>query len=54
MEDFEEWLALDTPQERLLALARRSHEGPFECWPVSKHVNNARNDTPDLMRPLDG
>ena len=54
VDDFEEWLALDTPQERLLALARRSHEGPFECWRVSKHVNNACNDTPDLMLPLDG
>ena len=53
-EDFEEWLAPDSSQDRLLALARRSHEGPFECWRVSRGVNNARNDTPDLMRPLDG
>ena len=53
-DDFEEWLALDTPQERLLALSRYSYEGPFECWRVSTHVNNTRNDTPDLMLPLDG
>ena len=34
VDDFEEWLALDTPQERLLALSRYSYEGPFECWRV--------------------
>ena len=50
--DFEEWLAPDTPQDRLLALARRSCEGPFECWPVSKRVNSPRNDAPDLLAPL--
>ena len=51
-DDFDEWLAPDAPQDRLLALARRSHEGPFERWPVSRAVNNARNDHPDLLLPL--
>ena len=51
--DFDEWLTPGTPQDRLLALARRSHEGPFEHWPVSRRVNNARNDDPDLLLPLD-
>ena len=51
-EDFEEWLAPDTGTERLLALARRSTEGPFDCWPVSKRVNYPRNDDPDLLAPL--
>ena len=38
--------------DRLLALARRSTEGPFDCWPVSKRVNYPRNDAPDLLAPL--
>ena len=53
-EDFDAWLAPGAPQDRLLALARRSHEGPFERWPVSRRVNNARNDDPDLLLPLNG
>ena len=52
--DFDTWLAPDTPQERLLALARRSHEGPFDRWPVSRRVNNPRNEGPELLQPLDG
>lgn len=50
--DFDTWLAPDTPQDRLLALARRSHEGPFEHWRVSRRVNSSRNDAPDLLLPL--
>ena len=50
--DFDEWLAPDTAQDRLLALARRPHEGRFDRWPVSRLVNNARNDAPDLLLPL--
>ena len=51
-DDFDEWLAPDTPQDRLLALARHSTEGPFDCWPVSKRVNYPRNDDPELLAPL--
>ena len=51
--DFEEWLASDTPQDRLLALARRPHEGPFEHWRVSRRVNSSRNEGPDLLLPLE-
>ena len=49
---FDEWLAPDTPEERRLALARSAYEGPFSCWPVSRRVNNARNDDPELLLPL--
>ena len=52
--DFDEWLAPYTPQERRLALARCAHEGPFDRWPVSRRVNNARSDAPDLVQPVDG
>ena len=43
-DNFDEWLAPDTSAERLLA--RRSHEGPFEHWPISRRVNNPRNEGP--------
>ena len=51
--DFEEWLAPDTETERLLALARRSSEGPFERWAVSRRMNSPRNDEPNLLQPLE-
>ena len=51
-DDFDEWLDPGTGTERLLALARPAYEGPFDCWPVSKRVNYPRNDTPDLLLPL--
>ena len=52
-EGFDEWLAPGTPTERLLALARHSHEGPFESRRVSRRVNNSRNEGPDLLLPLE-
>ena len=52
-EDFGEWLAPDSTQDRLLALARRSHDGPFDHWPVSRCANNARNDDPDQLLALE-
>ena len=51
-DDYEEWLAPETDTQRLLALARRPSEGPFEHWPVSQRVNNVRNDDAALLRPL--
>lgn len=53
-DDFDEWLAPDTPEERRLALARSAYEGPYDRWPVSRRVNNPRNEGPDLVQPLDG
>ena len=50
--DFDEWLEPSTGTERLLALARCADEEPFDHWPVSRRVNNARNDEPDLLQPL--
>ena len=50
-DDFGEWLEPSTPSERLLALARRAYEGPFDRWAVSRRVNSARNDDPDLLLP---
>ena len=52
-DDFEEWLDPGTGTERLLALARCSYDGHFDRWRVSRRVNNARNDAPDLLLPLD-
>ena len=52
--DFEEWLTPDSTQDRLLALARSAYEGPYESLRVSRRANNARNNDPDLLLPLDG
>ena len=52
--DFDERLKPGTQTERLLGLVRCTYEGPFDRWPVSRRVNNARNDAPDLLLPLDG
>ena len=51
--DFGQWLEPSTPPERLLALTRRAYEGPFDRRVVSRRVNNARNDGPDLLLPSD-
>ena len=53
-DDFDEWLAPDTPEKRLPALARCAYEGPCDRWPVSRRVNSPRNEGPDLAQPLDG
>ena len=51
-DDFEDWLEPSTPPDRLLEMARCAHEGPFDRWPVSRRMNDARNDLPDLLLPL--
>ena len=49
--DVDEWLAPESPAARLLELARTAFAGPFDRWAVSRAVNSARNDTPELLRP---
>ena len=51
-DDFGQWLEPGTAPERLLALAGRAYEGPFDRWAVSRRVNNARNDEPELLLGL--
>ena len=53
-EDFDEWLAPGTTQERRLELVRTPWEGPYNQWRVSRRVNSSRNEGPDLVQPLDG
>ena len=50
-EHFAAWLDPDTPRERLLALVRTPHTGPFEVRAVSPAVNNPRNDHPGVLVP---
>lgn len=47
--DVAEWLEPHTPPERLLDMVRRPYDGPYANWPVSRRVNNARNDDPHLL-----
>jgi putative SOS response-associated peptidase YedK len=47
------WLAPASPDPgELLALLRPAPDDLLERYPVSKRVNNARNEGPDLVVPL--
>jgi putative SOS response-associated peptidase YedK len=50
-EDFDEWLDPATPAERVQAMLQQSRTD-FTGYPVSTMVNNARNDSPDLLREV--
>ena len=52
--DMDEWLHPASPGERLVELARAAWNGPFDVRPVSRAVNNARNNAPDVVQPLEG
>ena len=49
--DVDEWLDPASSPERLIELARAACEGPVDRWPVSRAVNNPRNDSPELVQP---
>ena len=51
--DLEAWLDPDSPVERVFEIARTAFAGPFDRRKVSRAVNSARNDTPDLVRPVE-
>lgn len=53
-DDFDEWLDPGAAPQRPPVLARSAYEGPFDRWPVSRRVNNPRNEGPDVVQPLDG
>ena len=42
----------ESPAERLVEIARAGCGGPFDRWPVSLAVNNARNNVPELTQPV--
>ena len=47
------WLDPESPFERIVEMARAAFAGPFDRWRVSRAVNNARNDAPELLRPAE-
>ena len=49
----DEWLDPGTSSDRVRALAQASDHGPYDCWPVSTLINNARNNDPGLVHPLE-
>ena len=51
--DVDEWLDPASPADRRLGMARGACEGPFDRWAVSRAVNNARNDGPELTQRVD-
>ena len=46
---FDDWLDPDAPKEALLGIVRPPHAGPYEVRPVSRLVNNARYDRPEVL-----
>ena len=51
--DVDEWLDPASRADRLMEMARVAREGPFDRWPVSRAVNNARNNAPHLIEPVE-
>ena len=49
----DEWLDPVCPAGRLVEIVRGPYEGPFDRWPVSRAVNDARNDSPELVHPVE-
>ena len=49
----DEWLDPVSPAGRLVEIVRGPYEGPFDRWPVSRAVNDARNDSPELVHPVE-
>ena len=49
----DEWLDPTAPEARVIEIARAACAGPFDVRPVSRAVNNARNNAPELLRPVD-
>ncbi len=48
-DDFAAWLDVKTGPETVAGLLRPFAAGPMECYPVSRIVNNARNETPGCV-----
>ena len=46
---FDDWLDPDSPKAALLDIARTPHPAPYEVRPVSRLVNNVRNDGPEAL-----
>ena len=49
---FDNWLDPDAPTTALLEIVRPAHPGPYEIRPVSRLVNNVRNNNPELLEAL--
>ena len=47
---FDDWLAPDAHKDALLSIVRVPHPGPYEVRPVSRLVNNVRNDGPEVLK----
>lgn len=52
-EDHERWMAPADPARLPVDLLRPYPEEMMEAWKVGKQVGNARNDTPDLITPIE-
>lgn len=46
---FDDWLDPDAPKEELLDMVRQPHSGSYEVRQVSRLVDDARNDSPEVL-----
>lgn len=53
-DDFKEWLAADTPVKEALGLMENCSEMTYDPYPVSRIVNNVRNDSPECVKEYEG
>lgn len=51
-DDYRDWLAPDTPAERLSRLLSSEPGQELTAYPVSRHVNRPANDDPRCCQPL--
>lgn len=52
-QDYSTWLARATEPDRLRALIGRHPVAPVSLFPVSKAVGNVKNDSPNLIMPVE-
>jgi putative SOS response-associated peptidase YedK len=51
-EAFEDWIAEETPDKALKEILRSQFQKDFVSRPVSKAVNSAQNNSPDLIKKV--
>ena len=53
-EDFAAWLdPANKDADGLLAMLKPADPAPWTLYPVSRQVNSPRNDSPELLEPVD-
>ena len=51
--DYDRWLSNDTPEQELISLLKACPEDFLHITKVGRGVGNSRNDTPELIKPME-